>query len=409
MLARNDRPGGPNDRSGAVLAWAHGLLTSPASASLAALLADLARSADARSAVLACPDRTLAWAGEEASPPTRPELVRQLAAGTAAAVAGADGSAWLVAAAGTPGQPEWLLWLRSESERCWTDAEKAALALAADATVRHLLARPEHAAAFRQGRLELAAEVGARVAHDSGNVLTSILGFAELGLNGMSPSNPTCSCLQEVRRSAEEGARFTHRLRLLGRPGRGTGVPSPLPLVLADEARRLARETANGICLRSELAADLPAAALDTDLLRLLLSQLLDNACDALGRRGVVTVRGRTGSLTAEDCLALDGSPSSGPCLEMTVTDDGPGLTADARRRVLVEPLFSTKPKHRGLGLGIAVALARANGAGLRIDRGEGGGTVVRLYLPAAAQAADGRNQSRPVLSGCVQTRGTGL
>jgi two-component system, cell cycle sensor histidine kinase and response regulator CckA len=158
-----------------------------------------------------------------------------------------------------------------------------------------------------------------------------------------------------------------------------------LQLVLGEEARRLSRETSDAIRLQVDAPPDLPAAGVDLELLRLLFSQLVDNARDALCGHGTITVAARTATLTTEDCLTLDGSPTPGPCLAVTLADNGSGLTPEARERVLVEPLFSTKPRHRGLGLGIAAAVARANGAGLRVEPGESGGTVARVYLPIAA------------------------
>lgn len=72
--------------------------------------------------------------------------------------------------------------------------------------------------------------------------------------------------------------------------------------------------------------------------------------------------------------------------LGMAVEDDGPGIPAEIRDRVL-DPFFSTKPPGEGTGLGLAVTrtIVDAHGGELSFEFPEAGGTVVTLWLTAAA------------------------
>lgn len=401
MQGSNFNPGTGPDPARAILDWAHALMTTSLTAAPEALLEQLARAAAAESAILVrigVSGSLAIHAGEAKLPPDI------LAIGfstplAAISIAGPDGAAWIVAATGSSGSSQWLLGLCGDASRIWTDSEKAALALAADAIHRYLLARPDTALACRQHRLEQAAGLSARIAHDYGNVLTSLLGFAELGLAELNPSDRGVYYLTEIRRAAEEGARFTNRLRQFGRPGQSTSAPVPLDLVLRDEVRRLTRETNDGITVRLVLPPSLPRVAISADLLRTLFAQLLDNASDALGRCGQVIVAVRQATLTSTAALTLHGNPTPGACAEVAIEDAGPGLKPEVGQRVLTEPLFTTKPRHRGLGLGIALGIARANGAGLRFEPRTPNGTVVRVFLPLEAQpesTAQPRSDDQP-------------
>src|SRR4051795_5086144 len=75
--------------------------------------------------------------------------------------------------------------------------------------------------AVRQERLEQSVEVVQKLAHDFGNILTSILGFTELALDQLHPDDLVHAHLQEVQRAAEQGARLTNQLRLFSRRGAG--------------------------------------------------------------------------------------------------------------------------------------------------------------------------------------------
>jgi signal transduction histidine kinase len=66
------------------------------------------------------------------------------------------------------------------------------------------------------------------------------------------------------------------------------------------------------------------------------------------------------------------------------VTDDGPGLSDEQKKRVLErgERLDETKPGS-GLGLGIVREIASLYGGTFMLDRSEAGGLSVELDLPA--------------------------
>ena len=68
-------------------------------------------------------------------------------------------------------------------------------------------------------------------------------------------------------------------------------------------------------------------------------TNLLDNAIDALGDEGTITIATRR-----------DGS-----CVEIDIADDGPEIPAEIRSRVF-DPFFTTKPVGQGTGLGLDTA-----------------------------------------------------
>jgi signal transduction histidine kinase len=101
-------------------------------------------------------------------------------------------------------------------------------------------------------------------------------------------------------------------------------------------------------------------------------TNLLDNAIDALGERGSLTIR------TSRD----------GACVLVDVADDGPGIPADARGRVL-EPFFTTKEVGQGTGLGLDTArriVEERHRGTLGFDTGPEG-TTFHVRLPVEGTA----------------------
>ena len=248
------------------------------------------------------------------------------------------------------------------------------------------------AAGAAQQRFEDAALAARRIAHDYGNLLTAILGFSDLALAQVGPDARWRPYLAEIHRAAVQGARLTDRLRLLAPRPTPPGAVASLARVMDAEEERLRPLWGAHVHFRRDLPNDLPPVAAEPDSVRQAVAALLDNAGESLDGEGTVTVTvsARPVSLTAEACSGLSGRPRPGPCVEVAVADTGRGLSPEARQRLLREPFFTTKPGHCGLGMiAVPTALAAAGG-GVRLDAGPKGGTVARLYLPAAAAAPPG-------------------
>lgn len=121
---------------------------------------------------------------------------------------------------------------------------------------------------------------------------------------------------------------------------------------------------------RVELAPEHPAAQADADLVKGIVTNLVENAAHAVDRGGVVLVR----TLACASTINIE------------VHDSGPGLNGHARSTVF-EPTISFKKGGMGLGLSIARKSALLCGGDIELIVGELGGAAFRVTLPAAAVA----------------------
>jgi len=227
--------------------------------------------------------------------------------------------------------------------------------------------------------------ISGRVAHAFDNVLTGILGFAELTLTQTEPRSSVRGFIEEVLRAAQNGVELTQQLHLFSRCAIPTAGPTTLAYAIEEEEARQRGLLEPTTSFTVRIDPDLPAVAIDAGLLRQVLGQLLDNAREALTGPGTITLTARRAVLGANGVGGLLGHPLPGPCVEVTVADSGPGLSADTRRRLLHEPFFTTKPRHRGLGLPVVYRILEAHRGCFRIESEPGQGTTVRLFLPLAA------------------------
>src|SRR5437867_4059719 len=144
----------------------------------------------------------------------------------------------LLPPATTPAVPELLVHLP-----CAVEAHGAALPAPAGRALVRLLVRRDEAVvlerAQQQQHLEAAASITGRLAHDFGNTLTGILGFAELSLHELPQDVLPRRYLQEVCESAKAGAQWIRQLQLFSRRSHRPCQPTALGPVIAAEAERL--------------------------------------------------------------------------------------------------------------------------------------------------------------------------
>jgi nitrogen fixation/metabolism regulation signal transduction histidine kinase len=118
------------------------------------------------------------------------------------------------------------------------------------------------------------------------------------------------------------------------------------------------------------LADGVPPAMADQDLVKGILTNLLENAAEAAGEGGQIlgTTFAGTGQVAIE------------------VHDSGPGLS-DQARASLFQPTITFKKRGMGLGLSIARKSALLSGGDLVLVKGELGGAGFRVLLPIAGNA----------------------
>jgi signal transduction histidine kinase len=156
--------------------------------------------------------------------------------------------------------------------------------------------------------------------------------------------------------------------------------------LIASRAGLLRHAAGSGVSLSFDLAANLLPCRTDETQLEVALVNLIANARDAMKSQGAIVIR--TGSHTAQPTKGGAGAESQFVCI--TVADDGPGLSEEAREH-LFEPFFTTKGEAgHGFGLPQVYGFMRQAGGDIRIESEQGVGTRVHLTFPAVTEAAEG-------------------
>jgi signal transduction histidine kinase len=331
-------------------------------------------------------------AADAATPPEVPDALRRLKHGETTVFYSLPNSAGRVFAAVQPvGRTPGVLWAEKPTGQPWADAERAYVALTARTVERSPALSGVIGPVIDPDRLYQrlgdAAVIAGRLAHDFDNLLQGIIGFSDLTLPLVPPGTQAASFIAEIGKVGQRGIHFTQQLHHLSRSGQVKPTPGAVPLAVAKEETRLKPIMPMGVRVEKDFAPNLPAVALEAGPLQTVLGHLLENAVEACPQGGVVRVSARTVELTDAEARAYLGRASAGAYLQVSVSDTGPGIRPEVRRRLFVEPFFTTKVRHRGLGLAVAYRVLCSHRGGIQIEPvpPPGTGTLAKVVLPLAA------------------------
>lgn len=227
--------------------------------------------------------------------------------------------------------------------------------------------------------LEHVARLAGGVARNFNNLLTVIGASTSLAERALSRGACPSAELEEVRDAVERASQLTRQLSAFAR--RRLPVKRELELneVLAELEPSLRRLLGTDKELRLELAGEPLRVLGDRGQLEQVLSNLAENARDALPANGKLDITVRR-----------DGSNAN-----VEVRDDGAGMSDEVQQH-LFEPFFTTKPSSRGTGLGLAscLGIVRQHDGAIQIESSLGGGTLVRISLPLANAVEGGLTTS---------------
>jgi two-component system, NtrC family, nitrogen regulation sensor histidine kinase NtrY len=155
--------------------------------------------------------------------------------------------------------------------------------------------------------------------------------------------------------------------------------PVSLNEVIA-KALKLYDERLDGIRLEKSLAAELPPVLLDSEQVKRVLVNLIDNAAEAL-----TTPSSLAGTQSDDDRRIIVSSReiADRDTVEVTVADTGPGIPPADRERIFA-PYFSTRKRGTGLGLAIVSRIVAEHQGRIRVQENKPRGTKFIIEFPNA-------------------------
>ena len=231
-------------------------------------------------------------------------------------------------------------------------------------------------------RMEMVGRLAGGVAHNFNNLLTGVIGFAELARESLPEGDPARADIDVVLRSSQKMADLTRYLLAFGR----RQVLSRRDLCLNDLILRM-EETLASLLGESVdqsllLAPELGTVKADPHQIEQVLLNLVLNAQEAMPDGGRLTLETSNVTLGEADVLPHD-DMTSGDYVMLSVSDTGVGMDEETMSH-LFEPFYSTRGLANATGLGSAVAygIIKQHGGDIWVHSEKGEGSRLQIYLP---------------------------
>ena len=232
-------------------------------------------------------------------------------------------------------------------------------------------------------KMEAVGQLAGGVAHDFNNILTAIVGYADLLAAEVGQNSQQREDIEEIRKAARRAAALTRQLLSFSRKQVLEPRIVDVNGVVLNLDKMLRSLMSENIALKTEFAEDLDAARVDPNQLEQVIMNLAINARDAMPDGGTLTIETANATLD-EDYAAKHVAVIPGDYVMLAVTDTGCGMTEATKARIF-EPFFTTKPAGRGTGLGLSTVygIVKQSGGNIWLYSEPNKGTAFKVYLPA--------------------------
>ena len=235
---------------------------------------------------------------------------------------------------------------------------------------------------LRADRLATLGGIAAGFAHEIGNSLNVIRGYASVAERELPAGHANIEDVAAIRRETGRAAAMLERFLVFASARDSHPHAQSVEPVLREAVEVVGPAAAQaGVERKVEVAGPLPRVMVDAGLLRQAFLNLCVNAVHAMGSQG-------SGTLTAR-------ARAEGDQVVVEIGDTGPGLAPDVARHIF-EPFFTTKAEGTGLGLAIVRQAVEAHGGTVTVESQPGRGATFRIRLWAAKPGSDGTFEGEP-------------
>lgn len=232
------------------------------------------------------------------------------------------------------------------------------------------------------------------IAHNFNNLLTAILGFADLlELSKVDDLDGKVSAyVKQIKFAGERGRDLVKQMVTFSQRGPTELQTLELLPVVSESVEMLRATFPASVAIEETYDEDLPKVTVGAVHLQQAIVNLCINARDAMSGQGKLRVKlGYTQQVHAS-CAGCHRTMSGG-YVTLEIADTGCGIPSNVKKHMF-DPFFTTKPVGQGPGMGLAVVhgIIHRYGGHILVDSTPNQGTTMTMLLPGAVSASESRS-----------------
>src|SRR5438270_1845842 len=229
-------------------------------------------------------------------------------------------------------------------------------------------------------KMEAIGRLAGGVAHDFNNLLAVIIGYSDLLLENLGPSDLNRAKVEQIKQAANSAASLTHQLLTFSRQQVVQPVILDINQTVGNTEKMLRRLIKENIEFTVVLDRNLDYVKADPGHIEQIVLNLVVNARDAMPSGGKLRIETKNVHL---DKAEGEASLGGGRYVLLEVADTGTGMDQQTQAKIF-EPFFTTKALGEGTGLGLATVygIVKQADGWISVESKPGQGATFRIFLP---------------------------
>jgi PAS domain S-box-containing protein len=244
-------------------------------------------------------------------------------------------------------------------------------------------------------KMEAVGQLAGGVAHDLNNLLSPILGYAEMLLDDFDADHFHHHAVQSIHDAGLKARDLIQQLLAFARKQPLDITTIDLNQVISGFEKLLRRSLREDIIINLDLAQLPTLIRADTGQIEQVIMSLAINAQESMPQGGRLTLETAVVDLD-ENYSEEHPDMQPGPHAMLSLSDTGHGIPPDHLKRIF-DPFFTTKERGKGTGLGLSTVygIVKQHNGSIWIYSEPGRGTTFKIYFPLeSGQAAPSRDKA---------------
>lgn len=245
-------------------------------------------------------------------------------------------------------------------------------------------------------KMEAIGTLAGGIAHDLNNILSPVLGYADMIMRSSDPSSTVFQRSEKIQKAALRAADLVSQVLAFNRRNEEEKRIIRIHPVAKEVVKLLKGSIPSTIAIKDNIDRHCGSVEADPTQIHQVIMNLCTNAYHAMEEKGgILTVSLTETRLSAMEIAEL-ASPenNAGLYLALEVSDTGCGMTEDVLERMF-DPYFSTKEEGKGTGLGLATVygIVKSCKGIIRVKSDVGKGTTFTILLPVVSRETGAETQ----------------